>query len=503
MRTKKAVKNILFALLSQIVAIICGLITPKLILDAFGSTYNGVANSATQFLGFINILTLGITGATRVALYKTLSKNDTLGTSRIMKATKNYMFKVSLALIIYTLLLAIIYPFISHNDLNMIESSLIVLIVGLGVYAQYCFGLSNQTLLQADQASYIIHFFDILKIVLNTILTYILVKLNQSFFIVKLLSSIVFFFIPFIMNCYVNKKYKLEKNCEPDNVGINGRKDVMFLSVANLIHNNVDIALLTFFTDAKIISVYTVYYLVVGKIKSLMAIATSGMEAAFGDMWAKKEIDNLKIKFELFEFMIYFITTIIFSCVILLILDFVKLYTIKVTDINYVMVDLAILITAAEAFYCFRQPYMILVQAAGFYKETKYGSAFEAIINIVVSLIFLIIIGMPGVMVGTLVANIFRTSQYALFVSKKILNRKISVIMKKFVWSVTCCFISFFLVINLYKIINFNLTWNGFILKGIITFLVSFVISISTSAIFFNRDLKSIFEVMKKLISKE
>ena len=71
MRTKKAFYNIITSLLSQIVSIICGLIAPRLILATFGSTYNGVINSATQFLSFISVLNIGISGATRVARYKT------------------------------------------------------------------------------------------------------------------------------------------------------------------------------------------------------------------------------------------------------------------------------------------------------------------------------------------------------------------------------------------------------------------------------------------------
>ena len=88
MRTKKAFKNIMASMSYQVISIICGLITPRLLLLAFGSTYNGVVVSATQFLSMITILNVGIAGATRVALYKTLAVNDVLGTSRIVKANK-------------------------------------------------------------------------------------------------------------------------------------------------------------------------------------------------------------------------------------------------------------------------------------------------------------------------------------------------------------------------------------------------------------------------------
>ena len=46
-RTQKAFLNMSTSLVAQIVSIICGLITPRLILTNFGSTYNGVTASAT------------------------------------------------------------------------------------------------------------------------------------------------------------------------------------------------------------------------------------------------------------------------------------------------------------------------------------------------------------------------------------------------------------------------------------------------------------------------
>ena len=115
-RTGKAFLNMTTSLVDQIVTIVCGLIAPRLILMAFGSTYNGVISSATQFLNMINILTLGITAATRVALYKPLANGDTMAVSSIVKATKNYMRKVAVGVIIYAALLCIIYPFVSNKS---------------------------------------------------------------------------------------------------------------------------------------------------------------------------------------------------------------------------------------------------------------------------------------------------------------------------------------------------------------------------------------------------
>lgn len=52
----------------------------------------------------------------RVSLYKSLAANDILETSRILKATENYLRKVAYVFLAYLFVLAIIYKQISGTD---------------------------------------------------------------------------------------------------------------------------------------------------------------------------------------------------------------------------------------------------------------------------------------------------------------------------------------------------------------------------------------------------
>ena len=70
MRTKKAFYNTVSGILYQFVAIICAFVLPRLILSSFGSSYNGIVSSINQFLSWISVLSAGIGGVTRAALYK-------------------------------------------------------------------------------------------------------------------------------------------------------------------------------------------------------------------------------------------------------------------------------------------------------------------------------------------------------------------------------------------------------------------------------------------------
>lgn len=85
----------------EIVAMVCGLILPRFILSAFGSSYNGMISSIAQFLDYISVLTLGISGSTRIAIYKANASNDPYKVSAILKATEQYMRKVASIFILY------------------------------------------------------------------------------------------------------------------------------------------------------------------------------------------------------------------------------------------------------------------------------------------------------------------------------------------------------------------------------------------------------------------
>ena len=75
------------SLISEAVSLVCGLILPEMILSSFGSAYNGMTQSISQFISYISLMKAGIGGATAVALYKPLAENDTQEISEILVST--------------------------------------------------------------------------------------------------------------------------------------------------------------------------------------------------------------------------------------------------------------------------------------------------------------------------------------------------------------------------------------------------------------------------------
>ncbi len=501
MRSRKALFNIITKLIYQVAALISGLITPRLIISCFGSSYNGIVSSITQLLGIISFLALGVAGATRVALYTTLASNDTLGTSRILRATEKQMRKVGLVLILYTAFLAVIFPFISNSDIPRYEISILVLIIALGTFSRYFFGQTYFFLLQADQSEYISTIFNTIGCIIDIAIVVVLTRLDSTMIQLKMAVAVVSVISPILIYLYVRKKYKLVKKCEPDTAALSQRKHAMFHSVANIIHDNTPVLMLTLFTNAATISVYTVYCGVTRNIKQLMQNFTTGLEGAFGNMWAKGEKELFYRNFKSYEFITFSFSSIIFTSLGLLLLPFMKIYTSGITDANYILPTFAILLTVTEAIYCVREPYLTIVQATGKYKETRNGAMAEAIINLVVSLVCVNLVGLIGVVIGTLVANLFRTVQYAVFCTKNLLEINLWPFIGRVLWHAFNTGVSIFIFHNISDKLSVT-GWAEWILLAIICCLISAAVTMLSALVFYRKDFANTWIFVKRTVLK-
>ena len=210
MRTKKAVINTMTSIMAEVVSIICGLILPRLILGAFGSSYNGITSSITQFLSCIVLLRAGVGSVTRAALYNPLSKKDKSEISGIVNATAIFMKKVALIYVGALIVFACVYPFLVRNSFSWIFSATLVLIIGSSTFVDNYFGIAYQMLLQADQKNYVNTIPQIVTTILNTIVAAVLIHCGAGIHLVKLGSAIVYFIRPLFLSYYVKKKYEID-----------------------------------------------------------------------------------------------------------------------------------------------------------------------------------------------------------------------------------------------------------------------------------------------------
>lgn len=427
MRTKKAVYNTITSMCYELVNVICGLILPRLILSRFGSSYNGITSSIVQFISCAVLLRAGVSFVTRAALYGPLSRRDYHEISAIVLATEKFMRKIAIIYVIGLVGIAALYPLLVSEEFEWFFTFSLVLIIGSVTFVQYYFGITYQFLLQADQSQYIISCVQIFTVILNTIISAILIQLGFGIHSVKLVSAVAYSLNPIVICLHCKKKYRIDRSVQPSPSAIKQRWDAFSQALAVFVHNNTDIIILTCFAETKEVSVYAVYNYVIKNLQAVLQTFIDSFGAAFGNMLANKETKTIEQNLRVYELIVFGLTSVLYSVAGVMIVPFAEVYTMGVNDVNYTRPLFAMLITISGAFACFRLPYQTIVQAAGHFKQTKTGALIEAGMNITISVLAVYRFGLVGVAVGTLVATVFRSVQYAVYLGRHIVPRSITI----------------------------------------------------------------------------
>lgn len=485
MREKRLVANTLCSLLLQITTILCGFILPRLILQYYGSEVNGLLSSIGQFLNIITFLELGVGAVVMSALYKPLADNDRRMTSEIIVSASKFFSKIGKSLLVYVIVLIFIYPLIVKNSYGHIYTAVLILAMSVSYFAQYYFGIVDNLLMIADQKGYIQYIMQIGTILLNTILCVIVIKLGFSIQMVKLTTSLVYLIRPIVMRMYVNSHYKLNRKIELEEEPIKQKWNGIAQHVSAVVLNGTDSVVLTFFSTLSNVSIYSVYHYVVYGVSNLFtSMINGGIQSLLGELWAKNEKENLDKTFKWTEWLIHTMGTFLFTCTGILIVPFVLVYTVGIKDANYYQPLFAGLIVLANAVYCLRLPYHVMIKAVGRYKETQSCYIISTIINILVSVLVVKYYGLVGIAIGTLVGMLYQTIWMTIYIYKKVFNCSLKQFVKQifvdFLSAVLSCTVIFIFRINEY-------TYLSWIKLAIIVFIYTFIVIFVINFVFYRK----------------
>lgn len=409
------------AIINQAVALICAFILPRQLLIFYGSEVNGLISSISQFLSFVSLLDLGISSVVQTALYKPIADNDSKGVSRVLTASQRFFQRIGIVFILYSFFLAIIYPIEIETSIGYVSTALLIIAISFSSLGEYLFGITNQVLLNANQKAYVQLGIRSLSMILNTVLSIILMHKGAGIVIVKIFSSLIFALRPFLMLFYIKRHYDYNYHEPFDENPIKQKWNGLAHHIASFVFGNTDVVLLTLFSSLQNVSIYSVYLLVVSGLNRLYATCLTGAESIFGKLYAEEKIDKLKKTFSIIEWISHNAVVFLFSNAAVLMLDFVRIYTEGVDDINYIYPVFSYLILAAYGLCCLRNVYNVLICAAGHFKQTQWSSIIEAALNLSISLLLVKRFQLVGIAIGTLCAVLYQLIYYFIYLHKNII----------------------------------------------------------------------------------
>lgn len=423
MRRKRLIRNVIYGMVENFVTIILGIIIPRLLIMNYGSEVNGLLSSITNVFVYLNLLEAGVGGSARQALYKPIVERDQKQINGILSAMRYYYLKTGKTIALASVVLAFIYPFIVQSDIPYSTIVILVLLNAAVPLINYFFQGKYNALLMSDNRSYVLSWFNTVAVVLTDVLKIIAMMLGVNILLVQCIAvfvtilRVLFFYRLYIKRHYQNVSFYVT----PDFDKIRSKNALFIIQLKTVVFNNVDILMLTMFSDLKTVSIYSVYSLIYRGISSVPATIYKGVSATLGQLYAKKA-GNFRSYYERFEGLYNTVVFILLTVTFLMITPFIKMYT-SGSDIAYQDERLSYLFFAVQILINLRFLSDRLIYIAGHFQETQRQATIEMLMNILLSLLLVQRYDIYGVLLATCITLFYRSIELTIYTSRKIIRR--------------------------------------------------------------------------------
>lgn len=505
MRTKNSFKNILIALICNIITLLITFFAQSIFIKILGIEYSGINSVFNNVISMLAVSELGIGTAIIFHLYKPIANNNIEEIKSLMNFyKKSYNIIALIILIIGLLIIPIIPNFVTTN--NITENIYLIYLFFLADSIVSYLATYKRSLIYANQKNRIVDLIHLsYTLILNIV--QIIFLLSTHNYILYLLTKVLCRIIEnIIITIFANKMYPYLKDKNIKKVEQEIKQDIfkkikaqIFHSVGGYIVLGTDNLIISKFFGLATAGIYGNYILIINAANTILSQIFSSLTASVGNLLTEddstKNHDIYK-KMIFMNFLIYSVVSVVFYFSIN---DFILIW---LGNQDYVFSNGVVLCLAINMFMQgMRRTMQTFATAAGICHENRFIPLFEALINIVASLIFLKIFGVAGVILGTIISTlILYFYSFPKYIYKPLFKKKEKEYLKEFLKFILVeCIILLILyfINNIYFINNLYLR---FIFKTILNIIVSVVVLI---IIYFNnQEFHYFFNILQNIFKK-
>lgn len=395
------IKNFITDFFPQIIIMIIALFKSKIMLQYLGQETLGLYQLFAQVITYLALAEGGLASAAVYRLYKPIADKDNQKIAEIANATRNVFMIVSGIILVLGIGISFVVPFLIENNtfsygyiiFNFILYVISEVVVYLTIY--------RRALFEANQEKYKINIIYQTSLILHSLLEIAILILGGN------LTSLFIMFIclntvtSMIILLYGKKTYSyLPKTKKADYSLVKDVKNLFIHKISALISNNVDVIIISKVLGLVNVVIYTTYNYIINSLKLVVDKLYGAALGGIGNVLATDKDTGKKLFFEYNSLVFFF--ALVLGVPLLYAID----YFIDIWYSNeiYTSMLLSILFVVNLVYYIIRTPLISFTTAAGLFKETNKCAILEVIINLSLSLILVNIIGIPGVLIGTIVS---------------------------------------------------------------------------------------------------
>lgn len=412
-RIQKAGKNIIFGYISNLVILLVNFIQRTVFIYVLGRTFSGVNETYTSVLSVLSLAELGIGTALNYSLYKPVAERD-------IEKIKSYMrFYKKAYLTIAGVIAAAgiaISPFLklflkNPGNLTVKELTLYYYLflfnTVISYFVAYKYSLSN-----AEQKNYIQTNINTLTKMVTAAVQISVLLLFRNFFFYLLAQSVVELLQKVFVTAYLNRLYPYlsDKDVEPlvaqeTQVVVTKTKALICHKVGDVARLQTDKIIISSFVNVDTSAVVDNYVYIITYVGNFVNIIFDSVIAGFGNVVATESRERQYLLFRVYRFFACWLFG--FGAV-----GFYHLLTpliggIWLRDAGWTLPQITVTLLVMDFYFKGGRTVLLNFKiASGLFEQDKYLPLVQGAVNLVISVLLVLKIGVTGVYVGTLVSGI-------------------------------------------------------------------------------------------------
>ena len=305
------------------------------------------------------------------------------------------------------------------------------------------------------------------------ILQIIILIFTKNYYLYLIIKIICILLENLLISYKASKDYPFINNNKKEKISDKEKNDIKSRVKALVIHKTS--AAITYGTDSILISsffgltsvgFYTNYHYVMNAVTTLFQGIISSTGASVGVMLNEKNNNNYLV-FRKIKYLNHFIAVFTSISLLILIEPFITLWLGKKYLINDSLVLIVLIVNYYQSFM--RVSFNTFKDAAGIWIEDRIVPIIQSLINIVVSIVMILLIGLPGVFIGTIVSSFaVWFYSYPKYIYKGLFNKTYKEYYKELIWELFIFLLITIVTLSLSSLIVFNSLILSFIIKMIL-----------------------------------
>ncbi len=407
MRTKRTATNIIIGLSSLLISTICSFVLRTIFIHKLGETYLGVNGLLSNILSMLSLAELGVGTAIGFSLYKPLANNDEKKIAALMQYyKKTYLI---IGLIVFAIGLTVT-PFLHFfiKESEMVPKFYLIYIIYL-VNTSYSYLFSyKRTLVFADQKSYLLNIYDTSFRLITVIGQILYLFLYNDYIGYLLISFVVTLIQNIVVNSRINKNYSYLDKYKKSKLNKQEKKDIykninglIYHKVGNYLVNGTDNIIISKFVSIATVGLYSNYLLIVNTVNNFLITIIGSATASFGNLITSESKEKVYDRFKIYNFFGFWLYGFAAIAFYFLLNPFITLWIGE----KFTFSTLIVLIIVLNFYFNAMLSTLDNVKSsAGIYYQDKYVPVIQAVVNLVVSIVLVLKLGILGVFIGTLVS---------------------------------------------------------------------------------------------------